>query len=535
MFKNAGIGAKLFMAFGLIVVVIVIITSASVFMTRHIVEDYSYILKEQIPVADAAMESNIIMMDIMYDTVKYADTGDNVYMQDIAESKEMFRELEAKVKNEMQANKVVVQEIENQLFEKLRKLIEMSDKITSAYGSAEFKKISRETMADMQAVHDSLEESAEKMEKDTEAVTDENIKDADRTYEGLLAIMIISGISVALLAAVLGWFITRSITVPVTNVVSALNSGAAQVTSASEQVASASQELAQGASEQASSLEETSSSLEEMASMINMNADNARQANALSDEANTVTKDGLKAMENMTKSVERIKISSDQTAKIIKTIDEIAFQTNLLALNAAVEAARAGDAGKGFAVVAEEVRNLAKRAAEAAKSTNDLIADVQKNVESGVGASNEMVEMLKKISEKVNKVAGLSNEVAAASQEQSKGIAQITAAVSEMDKVTQGTSASAEESASASEEMSSQAIEMKEMVEKLKTVVYGESISVIKAAEKPAKTSGHITHKKAAGAPALKKAVAAAPQKLKPQQIIPLDASDVREFSKGGM
>jgi methyl-accepting chemotaxis protein len=226
---------------------------------------------------------------------------------------------------------------------------------------------------------------------------------------------------------------------------------------------------------QASSLEETSASLEELSSMTKQNSDNARQANAMAGEASASAMESRQAMDRMGDAIGKIKASADETAKIIKTIDEIAFQTNLLALNAAVEAARAGDAGKGFAVVAEEVRNLARRSAEAAKSTASLIEGSQKNADNGVAVSGEVARFLGQIAEKVQKLSGLVGEVSAASEEQTKGISQISIAVTEMDKVTQGNAASAEESASASEELFAQAKELGDMVSSLVGLVNGSS------------------------------------------------------------
>lgn len=237
-----------------------------------------------------------------------------------------------------------------------------------------------------------------------------------------------------------------------------------QVSSGSQQISAGSQSLAQGANEQASSLEEVSSSLEEMASMTKQNADNANQANSLAGEANGNAAQGAEAMSRMNTSINKIKESSDQTAKIVKTIDEIAMQTNLLALNAAVEAARAGEAGRGFAVVAEEVRNLAQRSADAAKNTANMIEESVKNAEEGVKISGEVSKSFELIAESSKKVNDLIAEIAAASQEQSTGIDQVNMAVSQMDKVTQQNAANSEESASAAEEMSSQAEELQSMI-----------------------------------------------------------------------
>jgi methyl-accepting chemotaxis protein len=238
-----------------------------------------------------------------------------------------------------------------------------------------------------------------------------------------------------------------------------------QVTSASNQISSGSQSLAQGANEQASSLEEVSSSLEEMASMTKQNADNATQAKSLSGEADQNANVGAEAMDRMSNAINKIKESSDQTAKIVKTIDEIAMQTNLLALNAAVEAARAGEAGRGFAVVAEEVRNLAQRSAQAAKNTADMITESVKNADDGVKIADEVSKSFGAIAISSKKVNDLIAEIAAASQEQSQGIDQVNSAVAQMDKVTQQNAANSEESASAAEELSSQAEELKTMID----------------------------------------------------------------------
>jgi methyl-accepting chemotaxis protein len=245
---------------------------------------------------------------------------------------------------------------------------------------------------------------------------------------------------------------------------SQIAASADQVASAAGQVGAGSQTLAQGTSEQASSLQEISANLQQMTAMTKQSAANAREGDALSEAARTLAHQGVDNMERLAAAMERIRTSSDQTAKIVKTIDEIAFQTNLLALNAAVEAARAGEAGRGFAVVAEEVRALAMRSAEAARTTADLIEGAVTNAHDGAARSADVAVQLRTITERVDRVRSMVADIAAASDQQSQGIAQVTLAVEQVNAVTQTAAANSEESASASEELSSQAYMMKSLV-----------------------------------------------------------------------
>jgi len=279
---------------------------------------------------------------------------------------------------------------------------------------------------------------------------------------------------VFLAATILGvLYFARGITKPIMNAVRNLADGSDQVAAASGQVSSASQSLAEGAAESAASLEETSSSLEEISNMTKQNAENANQADNLMKTACQAVDKANGAMKELTESMTGISTASEETQKIIKTIDEIAFQTNLLALNAAVEAARAGEAGAGFAVVADEVRNLAMRAADAAKNTAGLIQDTVTRVKDGSELVSTTNEAFKEVAESATKVGELVNEIAAASNEQAQGIDQTSKATAEMDKVTQQNAANAEESASASEELNAQAEQMKGIVEELMAVVGG--------------------------------------------------------------
>jgi methyl-accepting chemotaxis protein len=225
-----------------------------------------------------------------------------------------------------------------------------------------------------------------------------------------------------------------------------------------------SQSIAQAATEQASALEEIASSLEEMTSMTRQSADNAKQAKLLSGQARDSAEKGTSSMTRMTEAIHRIKQSADEQAKIIKTIDEIAFQTNLLALNAAVEAARAGEAGKGFAVVADEVRRLAQRSADAARTTSKMIEDSVSGALNGVELANEVANVFNEIFTNAEKANDLTSEIAAAVAEQAKGIEQVNAAVTQFDKTTQQTAESSQESASIAEELKHDVDELSALV-----------------------------------------------------------------------
>ena len=244
-----------------------------------------------------------------------------------------------------------------------------------------------------------------------------------------------------------------------------ISASADQVATAAREISTGNQSLSQAATEQASALEEVTSSLQEITAMSKQNAANSQQARGMAESARDGATQGVASMSQLSAAVRSIKEHADQTAKIVKTIDEIAFQTNLLSLNAAVEAARAGDAGKGFAVVAEEVRNLAMRSAEAAKSTASLIEESVKSSELGVRLNEEVAKHFDVISGKVRQVVEVMGEIAAASEHQSRGVAQINGAVDEMSRVTQHNAATTEESAAAAEELSAQSASVQERVD----------------------------------------------------------------------
>jgi len=293
------------------------------------------------------------------------------------------------------------------------------------------------------------------------------------------AVRIISIIAVAglVVGAGLSYATVRSTNAALKRVTADLSAGAEQITAASGQVSAASQTLAEGSSQQAASQEETSSSLEEMASMTKRNAASASHCNTLMAETKVTIGETARSTEEMSQAIYKIKKSSDETTKIIKTIDEIAFQTNILALNAAVEAARAGEAGAGFAVVADEVRNLAQRCAQAAKETAGKLEESVNNANQGVQVTGRVTDSLQRTVSNVEKVAQLIAEIATASFEQNQGIGQINTAISEMDKVTQSNAGTAEESAAAAEELNAQALTLMEAVASLEQLVGGSARS----------------------------------------------------------
>ena len=250
---------------------------------------------------------------------------------------------------------------------------------------------------------------------------------------------------------------------------SKIGKAATQISEASAQVASGAAVLSENATSEAATIEELSASIDEILENTNENAENAKNAADLTNQAKNQVDIGSDRMKAMMIAVENIEKSSNEIAKIIKVIDDIAFQTNILALNAAVEAARAGAAGKGFAVVADEVRNLAIRSSEAAKTTNDLIVASISDIREGATHSKETSEAINSIAEMVEKINTLMGNIAQSSAEQASAISQISAGMDNITNSVQTTSATAEESAATSEELSSQAVATQNMISKFKT------------------------------------------------------------------
>ncbi len=387
------------------------------------------------------------------------------------------------------------------------------------------------------------------MEGDLTALTNRykgQIKEAEDESEKALAstiwlFAIVATIGI-LSGIVLAVIILRSVSKSIGVVMEGLTEGGAQVTSASGQLSETSQQMAEGASEQAASIEETSSSLEEISSMTKHNADNSNAVNNLMGETKRGVDKGSGQMKELVTAMGDIKKASDDIAKIIKVIEEIAFQTNLLALNAAVEAARAGEHGKGFAVVAEEVRNLAQRAGTASKDIAQLIQNAVSKADSGNEITVQVAKSLDEIATGIKKAGDLAAEVAAASVEQAQGVEQINKAVTQMDSVTQQNAANAEEAASSSEELSAQAELLNGHVQQLAAVIFGgehgthapAAAPARRPAPKPAARPAAKPMAKPKGLPAPRKAAPApaskGPKSVKAEEVIPFDDDDFKEF-----
>ncbi len=266
----------------------------------------------------------------------------------------------------------------------------------------------------------------------------------------------------------------RLVVAPLSASIASIRAASEETNSAAHQISVASAGLASGASEQAASLEETSASLEEMSSMTKRNADHASSARSTAGTARQAADAGHERMQQMQGAMQSIEQATQDITKILKTIDEIAFQTNILALNAAVEAARAGEAGAGFAIVAEEVRALAQRCATAAKETATKIDDCVQKSHHGVQISTDVAGSFDEIQKHVRQLETLITEIANASTEQDTGIHQVNSAVSDMDRVTQGNAAHAEETAAAAAELDAQAQALDRAISDVRRVIGGD-------------------------------------------------------------
>lgn len=270
-------------------------------------------------------------------------------------------------------------------------------------------------------------------------------------------------------------FLVHFIRKPIVSIISGVDEAAGKLDSSSSTISQSSQSLAAGATEQAAAVRHTASSLDAISKMVKDNAGSTHKANELMKKSGEIAHSSAESMQRLTGAMDNIASVSNQTVQIIKSIDEIAFQTNLLALNAAVEAARAGEAGKGFAVVAEEVRNLSRRAAEAAHNSAELIEGTANQIKHGQKLVRENNESFAELNESSQKAADLLDTVAQSSSEQVMNLEQISNAVREIDQGVQQGADNAEHGAAASVEMQNLALELQNYVENLDALIFGQA------------------------------------------------------------
>jgi len=358
-----------------------------------------------------------------------------------------------------------IKELRNTFWSKIDRALSLGSQNKNAEAYLVYKTNSR----NVEEYRSNLRELIKMQQDASKKIYEENIK-ATQLANTLL---IVSSIFSLILLITFGLALSDMITKPIYTAINDLNRGSEEVSAASSQVEAGSQQLAEGSTEQASAIQETSSTLEETASMVQQNNENTKQAEVMAKTTKEFAAESNLEMDKMMTAMDDLQKSSNEIAKIIKVIDEIAFQTNLLSLNAAVEAARAGDAGKGFAVVAEEVRNLAQRSAQAAKDTAVIIESNISLSEDSASIAKMVNESLSKIDDESKKVSELLGEISTATEEQSRGISEINKAIGQMEEVISANAQTAEECSAASVELSSQASSVKDIVDSLAVMVNG--------------------------------------------------------------
>ena len=523
--SNLKIGTRLMFGFSAMAIVALLLGAFAIFGIDKLSNDIEGIGENRIPALQALAQLNRERMVIRAQTQglfayeSQADSHDKYLaiqeerrkswgrvdqyweaLLKIPRTSEKGRELQQRLTEQYKAWRTIYVELDK-LIEKFINVADVNQKATlySEY---------RQLVGRMVPISDVMGKTFDDITENNIIRTNEMVRNGQAIANQLKMAAVTATIVSVVLAALLGWLITRSVNGPLRRgsemlnalatgdmtheisaelverkdeigdlarsmhdmasqlkgMVSNVNQATGQVSSASSEIARGSSDLAQRTEEQASALEETASSMEELTGTVKQSAENAGQANQLASAARSQAEQGGQVVEQAVAAMGAIHQSSKQIADIIGVIDEIAFQTNLLALNAAVEAARAGEQGRGFAVVAGEVRKLAQRSADAAKEIKALITDSVAKVEDGGKLVERSGQTLQEIVTAIKKVSDIVAEIAAASREQASGIEQVNKAILQMDQTTQQNAALVEQTASASQAMGEQAQELQRLM-----------------------------------------------------------------------
>lgn len=325
-----------------------------------------------------------------------------------------------------------------------------------------------QTKPNLEKVQDALGEARACVKN--HIMTQEAMLAAAQNTNRTIGILVTVGIALGIMLSII---IGRNIIRTLVQIIHSLSEGSEQVSTAANQISAASQQLAEVSSEQAATMEEISSSLEEIHTKSLESTELTKGAEGLMNENIEKSGQSLKSIVEMTRRMGQIQEDSGEMLKIMKVIDEIAFQTNLLALNAAVEAARAGEHGKGFAVVADEVRNLALRAADAAKNTQHILDNTVERINKTASAIKGINDNFEGIVESATVLGEKTAAITNASDEVTSGVTQITEATNQISITTQNVAANSEESASAAEELNVQAVSLSEIIDVLVAMIGG--------------------------------------------------------------
>ncbi len=475
--KSYSIGKRLSLAMAAVLTVTLLLSGAYAIAIRSLDTSFDRtadktVLKVQIGGEMDSAKSDMYVAQRGF--VLAAFLGDSARMQEEHERFQsqtvLFRQKLEQVKPllETSEGKALVVTMEQKVDDWVREFVEV-DRLVNTGDPYSAQKRSQATI---QPIYRSLGQAADQFVETAKKVLEKDRaqenNDVARSYwtAAILSLLTIGCVAIV-------FVMTRGLNLHLRHAVDKLSGSADLVMAAASQVSSSSQQLAEGANQEAAALEETSSSSNEVGSMSRQNAESSREAARLTAEVSQHVDEANQSLDRLSEGMKAINGSSNKIAKIMNLIDEIAFQTNILALNAAVEAARAGQAGLGFAVVADEVRNLAQRCTAAARDTSVLIEEALASARGGTEELNEVSRVFASITGGTGSVTRLVTGIRDASDEQFRGVEEITNALSQMERITQSTAASAEQSASASAEMRGQAATMRDVVLELRVVVDG--------------------------------------------------------------